>query len=114
MSACNDVGANLTSITSLDEEEFIANSIINLNDSSYTYRMWIGLSDRDKEGNFAWVDGSPMSFTYWNAGEPNNWQCFEDCGDLVNGHYWNDNQCTKSFAYICKKLRRMHVCCLGM
>eukprot|EP00118_Oscarella_pearsei_P022672 m.264678 g.264678 ORF g.264678 m.264678 type:complete len:1411 (+) comp40476_c0_seq1:1691-5923(+) len=103
---CQSHSANLTSITSLDEEEFIANTILNtINNSAVTNRMWIGLTDNVKEGSYQWIDGSDFPFSYWNSGEPNNWRGDEDCGEIVRGQYWNDNTCTKTQPFICKKPR---------
>ena len=33
---------------------------------------FIGATDRAVEGTFVWDDGTPLSFTNWRAGEPNN------------------------------------------
>ena len=33
--------------------------------------LWIGLHDPNGTGNFAWVDGTPVSYTKWYPGEPN-------------------------------------------
>jgi hypothetical protein len=36
--------------------------------------LWIGLTDRDREGRFQWVSGELFNFANWNlaSGEPNN------------------------------------------
>ncbi len=36
--------------------------------------LWIGLSDRVSEGVFVWMNGEPVTFTYWatSTHEPNN------------------------------------------
>ena len=36
--------------------------------------LWIGLTDRDSEGNFQWVSGQSFTYSNWNvlSGEPNN------------------------------------------
>ena len=36
--------------------------------------LWIGLTDRDSEGNFVWINGEQAAFLNWNkeSGEPNN------------------------------------------
>lgn len=42
--------------------------------------LWIGLNDQRNQMLFEWSDRSPVSFTYWQSGEPshaNNLQ--EDC-----------------------------------
>lgn len=101
--ACKQQGSNLTSVTSLDEQEFLSNHVKDINNFDFTEHMFIGINDREREGTFVWVDGLPVSFTYWNYGEPNS--AHEDCGELVRGLYWNDKECWESHSYICKKLR---------
>lgn len=42
--------------------------------------LWVGLNDQRNQMLFEWSDRSPVSFTYWQSGEPshaNNLQ--EDC-----------------------------------
>lgn len=54
--------------------------------------FWLGASDQAVEGTFAWVDGTPFSYTDWWGGEPNN-SGNEDflAYDLRNGAWaWND------------------------
>ena len=71
--------------------------------------VWIGFSDREKEGTFVWNDGTSKGlFVYsnWGKHEPNNWKNKEDCTELrfkswniqhmpVGG--WNDVDCSHSF-----------------
>ena len=64
---------------------------------------WIGLDDLDQEGAFTWSDGTPLDFTAWNDGEPNN-AGEEDCANLPawNGGLWNDLPCDHVLPYICR------------
>jgi hypothetical protein len=81
-----------------------------------TANTWIGASDLATEGTFVWDDGTPLSFTNWHAGEPNNggpdatYQ--EDCAIIAGervGKQWDDRPCdasevptSGSFAYLCQ------------
>lgn len=45
--------------------------------------MWIGLNDRQTESRFTWSDGSDVTYTRWNNGEPNSWlNRDEDCVEV--------------------------------
>ncbi|KAK9542028.1 hypothetical protein VZT92_002030 [Zoarces viviparus] len=96
---CRDKGADLVIIDSLQEQKFLS-SIIE------TRPSWIGLSDRDDEGTWKWVDGTPLTEAYWDLGEPNNGG--EDCVVLrvdrnAEGN-WNDVPCDYSLHWICENL----------
>lgn len=63
---------------------------------------WMGFNDIAVEGTWVWSDGSPVTFTKWGSGEPNN-SGNEDCGHFRTDTYWNDASCTSSFPFICKR-----------
>ena len=52
--------------------------------------VWLGASDEIKEGEWKWIDGTPMSFTAWVDGEPQSAKKNEDylCGYKSQG--WVD------------------------
>lgn len=50
---------------------------------------WIGVNDLALEGTFVNADGSPLSFTNWNPGEPNN-AGDEDFAEQGRAGGWND------------------------
>ncbi|XP_053474754.1 macrophage mannose receptor 1-like [Ictalurus furcatus] len=96
---CKDKGADLVIINSKEEQVFIGNQ---LNSS----QAWIGLSDGAVEGDWKWVDGTPLTTAYWADGEPNN-LFDEDCAEMINspnGKLWNDNKCSHETLWICEKL----------
>uniref|UniRef100_A0A096M8V6 C-type lectin domain-containing protein n=2 Tax=Poecilia formosa TaxID=48698 RepID=A0A096M8V6_POEFO len=92
---CQSVGADLMIINSKEEQDF-ANSF-------QTY-MWIGLTDSETEGRWKWVDGSPLTTSYWRDGEPNG-KTVENCGDIKTftaEKSWNDENCSHSHKWICE------------
>ncbi|KAG7313938.1 hypothetical protein KOW79_022434 [Hemibagrus wyckioides] len=78
--------------------DFIVNQLSNS-------RAWIGLSDRDREGVWKWVDGTPLTTKFWCGGEPNNLG-EEDCAEtgFLNRNCWNDRNCESKEMWICEKV----------
>lgn len=65
-------------------------------------RWWIGL-ERAANGQFNWVDGSELDYTYWAPNEPNNYGGDEDCGAIWNYRgKWNDYRCNWWGYFICR------------
>ncbi|KAB5518540.1 hypothetical protein PHYPO_G00167230 [Pangasianodon hypophthalmus] len=94
---CSSRGADLVIITSREEQEFIVKQLGH-------FEAWIGLSDREKEGEWKWVDGTPLTTKYWASGEPND-AGDEDCAEIytLNEAAWNDKKCSDKQHWICKK-----------
>ncbi|XP_055007349.1 C-type mannose receptor 2-like [Boleophthalmus pectinirostris] len=68
---CQQRGADLTVITSVQEQEFAY--------STFKERRWIGLTDLEQEGVWKWVDGSRLTLRFWDPDQPDN-KYDEDCG----------------------------------
>jgi hypothetical protein len=70
-------------------------------------KWWIGLSDREKEGEFRWADGTALGFTRWSKGQPDNDGCHEDCVALKDGAKgkWHDTHCAQRRPFICSTIR---------
>ncbi|XP_023276374.1 C-type lectin domain family 4 member F-like [Seriola lalandi dorsalis] len=60
---CLQKGADLMIINSKEEQDFTRQSKKN---------VWIGLTDSETEGTWKWVDGTPLTTSYWASDEPNN------------------------------------------
>ncbi|XP_041667821.1 CD209 antigen-like isoform X3 [Cheilinus undulatus] len=73
--------------------------------------FWIGLRDVDEEGNWRWLDGTPLTVSFWNTGEPNN-QGNEDCAATYprdNPFFsWNDAPCSHHLKWICEMAPRFN------
>ena len=62
--------------------------------------MWLGGSDNAYEGQWLWANGSPMTYTNWYSGEPNNHGGNEECLHMRDGK-WNDIKCSRKLDFIC-------------
>lgn len=99
--SCVSQGANLVSIHSLEEDDFVSLLIGNFDPAQgFT---WIGLSDLHKEGGWMWSDGSAVEFFRWSDGQPDNAGVQEHCGHKNYGAElrWNDDLCSYTFAFVC-------------
>eukprot|EP00978_Attheya_sp_CCMP212_P045016 scaffold331115_cov56-Attheya_sp.AAC.1 len=67
-------------------------------------RAWIGFVDYVSEGSFVWTDGSDVTFTSWDAGEPNNYNGNEDCTTIYWNapNEWNDFACSNGLPAVYK------------
>ncbi len=75
--------------------------------AAYVWRgddVWIGLNDREEEGEFVWA-GRNSGFRNWSNNEPNNSGNREDCAHLWRQAWgaWNDANCEASFAFFCER-----------
>ncbi|XP_036845309.1 CD209 antigen-like protein C [Oncorhynchus mykiss] len=95
---CQARGANLVIINSREEQALI---------KAFNKRAWFGLTDIEVEGTWRWVDGTPLTTSYWNKGEPNDFEG-EDCALVDNTLKdpvvaWNDVSCNRKNGWICER-----------
>ena len=95
-------GGTLAIINSQEENDYIFNTFIDLDDILYTNpqngnqettrNLWIGYSDEGRDKNdFAWVDGSPNLYENWALNEPNNGSQNDEHHALIKiDGKWND------------------------
>ena len=92
---CIQLGAHLTSILSAAENEFVSNLI------SDTRLIWIGGSDKDKEGTWTWTDSNPWTSTRWANGQPDK-RNTENCLQTQRSFTWHDYPCSNKANFVCK------------
>uniref|UniRef100_A0A8C8HI39 C-type lectin domain-containing protein n=1 Tax=Oncorhynchus tshawytscha TaxID=74940 RepID=A0A8C8HI39_ONCTS len=99
---CLRRGADLVIINSREEQVFIHELI----DKGF----WIGLTDRDEEGIWKFVNGTPLTTVYWMRGEPHSYQgkdedCVEQWTSFSNPEdSWCDTQCSELRLEVCEKV----------
>ncbi|XP_067290034.1 C-type lectin domain family 4 member F-like [Pseudorasbora parva] len=99
---CTARGADLIIINNQKEQDFVKNI-------SNGTSVWIGLTDRDVEGRWKWVDGSSLNSSFWWSGEPNGGS-LQNCVLTVDHDRrwpqflgWNDDPCDRAYQWICEK-----------
>ncbi|XP_053350494.1 ladderlectin-like [Clarias gariepinus] len=102
---CLNLGAHLISIHHEAEYQH-AKSIIRAQGYGDT-PTWIGLSSCEKGLNWFWSDGTQVTFTKWNPGEPNSLP--RECCVHMNWRHrsgiknWNDIPCNRAYSFMCAR-----------
>ena len=97
---CLEWGMDLVILETAEENDWLTTHL----GMPFGPRWWFGLSDLEVEGDWRWVDGSPLEFSSWHNAEPNDYGGNEDCGQLYlwDDNTWNDGQCEGSNGFICE------------
>ena len=98
---CEERGGHLAVINS-EEENYAIYSYLLEKDRDHTF---FGFTDRGDEGDWEWVDGSPVTYTNWASGQPNNKGGGEDYAQFngKNSGSWNDARFgSESWRFLCE------------
>lgn len=100
---CMDNGADLVTINSFREAEFLKKHLMKIISHISQASWWIGL--RYLDDYWKWTDGTEFNETKtpWAPGEPNNGRGTEDCVEFSYKGQLNDNVCETPRPYICEK-----------
>ncbi|XP_077983049.1 polycystin-1-like protein 2 [Glandiceps talaboti] len=95
---CSHSGGHLVFIKDQETSDFI-NERISDNDD-----RWIGLTDKEDEGTFRWLDGNTLVYDNWALDQPNDYLLNEDCVQLSATYdfSWNDKPCFHRAKFICQ------------
>ncbi|XP_074082192.1 C-type lectin domain family 4 member E isoform X2 [Macrotis lagotis] len=100
---CEEMGGNLAVINTQEEQNFLFHA------KPSRREFFIGLTDREVDGQWQWVDNTPFNKTlsFWDIGEPNNIATVEDCVTIRDSsnenRNWNDVTCFFNYYRICEK-----------
>ncbi|XP_060901038.1 collectin-12-like [Labrus mixtus] len=79
---CSNMSSHMLIINDNEEQTFVRNAIAG---KGY---FWLGLTDREEENVWKWVDGTLPVFKKWKPGQPDNWthghEDGEDCAGCEN------------------------------
>ncbi|KAM9845335.1 collectin-12 [Aulostomus maculatus] len=104
---CTNVSSHMLIINDNEEQQFVRNAIAG---KGY---FWLGLTDREEENVWKWVDGTIPVFKKWKPGQPDNWthghEDGEDCAGLIHNANWNDFYCTDRIGFICERASDLKV-----
>ncbi|KAK4312213.1 hypothetical protein Pmani_016336 [Petrolisthes manimaculis] len=90
---CNNHQAYLTSVVTWAEQDFIR--------INQLAGGWIGFNDRVSDNEWVWSDGSTVTITNWNSGEPSGGD--ENCAEMKDTGLWNDVPCDSALPFTCKR-----------
>ena len=103
-SICNSNIAQLVSIGSADENDFIKRKFLTGNPD-----YWIGLTDTETEGAWKWTNGATLhGYTNWSGNQPNGYNQ-QNCGAIIGGTdftgRWLDASCSANKGFICELIQ---------
>ena len=92
---CKEKGAHLASVTSSAINDYILGGKVRRDIS----RLWVGGTDAEVEDVWKWTDCSPWEFSFWGAGEPNNFG--PQCLVYHPNNKWDDRTCFNEDMFLC-------------
>ncbi|XP_038146563.1 CD209 antigen-like protein E isoform X2 [Cyprinodon tularosa] len=95
---CQEQSADLVIINTEEEQDFTR---------QFHRLTWIGVHNVSRTGQWTWVDGTPLTKSYWGPGEPNGYEGRnENCVEIRffdRQNSWNDIPCEDQNFWICEK-----------
>ncbi|XP_031442519.1 CD209 antigen-like protein E [Clupea harengus] len=106
---CITLGGHLAIVNSQEEQSF-------LNQSAIEEFYWMGLNDLETEGQWIWVDSTPLNETgavFWlkrsdGQDEPDDWKVQdpsgENCALVSKMGDWRDTSCNDRRTFVCETI----------
>ena len=99
---CNDIGGNLTSIHSENENEMLVNLVKIRNNNNLNTYAWIGLDIERYSDASTWVDGSPVTYRNTTLNYLKS-----TCIIITPSRSWTRDTCSHARQFICRKTGKL-------
>ena len=100
---CQEEGGHLASVLSEDEQQEV--------EALAEGPVWLGATDKEREGVWQWTDGSLWNYTKWVLTDATSGKRAGDRGTdnncaimLGSNKDWSDWYCTRQYSFICQLL----------
>lgn len=71
------------------------------------FRVFIGVNDLEKEGQYVFTDNTPLqNYSNWREGEPSDPYGHEDCVEMLSSGRWNDTECHLTMYFVCEFVKK--------
>lgn len=69
--------------------------------------VWLGASDTQREGQWVWLNGTPLSSDFpWGQGQPDRNGRISNCLEIIREkdvrQYYNDYMCSDPRYFVCQ------------
>jgi cysteine-rich repeat protein len=91
---CKKFAGHLATLTSSEEHDFVTQRFFG--------RYWLGASDLQKEGIFAWITGEGWHYKNFADTEPDNYDGKHNCLDMADERRWHDQDCSHMQPALCE------------
>ncbi|XP_053305849.1 pulmonary surfactant-associated protein D-like [Spea bombifrons] len=63
---------------------------------------FLGVNDIQFEGSYRYLNGQPISYSNWDANQPDDYKQAEDCVEMYGNGNWNDQNCEEKRLVVCE------------
>ncbi|XP_042529038.1 collectin-10 isoform X2 [Dipodomys merriami] len=91
----------------MPKDETVNNLIADYVSKSGFFRVFIGVNDLEREGQFVFTDNTPLqNYSNWKDGEPSDPYGHEDCVEMLSSGRWNDTGCHLTMYFVCEFVKK--------
>ncbi|XP_038062167.1 C-type mannose receptor 2-like [Patiria miniata] len=95
--------SHLASILNQEENDFVGQYVLSVFPDYPKIDTWFGYNDLEVEGNYSWLDGSPVSYQNWRPGFPiGGAYGNQDCILMFLDKQWKEYYCSQAMRSVCK------------